>query len=110
MTGGVVVVLGPTGRNFAAGMSGGIALVLDETGTFAGRCNTDTVSLEVPTDEDAEVLWRLLVCHREHTASAVAARVLAAWPASAELFVKVMPHDLKRVLGRDDRFVGAAHA
>ena len=110
MTGGVVVVLGPVGPNFGAGMSGGIALVLDEPGTFAAVCNTDTVSLEAPTDEDAEALWRLLVRHEELTGSAVAARTLAAWPASAELFVKVMPHDLRRALGRGERLVEAANA
>ncbi len=109
MTGGVVVVLGPVGRNFAAGMSGGIALVLDEPGTFAAVCNNETVSLEAPTDEDAEALRRLLERHEELTGSAVAARILAAWPASAELFVKVMPHDLRRALGRGERLVEAAN-
>jgi glutamate synthase domain-containing protein 3 len=110
MTGGAVVVLGPAGLNFGAGMSGGIALVLDESGTFAAVCNTDTVSVEAPADEDAEALWRLLVRHEELTGSAVAARILAAWPASAELFVKVMPHDLRRVLGSEARLAEAASA
>ena len=94
MTGGAVVVLGPTGRNFAAGMSGGVAYVLDEEGAFAGRCIRELVGLE-PVEDDAE-LRALVEEHRERTGSAVAARLLADWDASR--FVKVMPHDYRRAL------------
>ncbi len=101
MTGGRVVVLGLTGRNFAAGMSGGIAYVLDEDGTFARRCNTGMVGLEAPSYEDASELRALVSEHAERTDSPVAARVLVEWDEllAAGAFVKVMPHDYKRVLG-----------
>jgi glutamate synthase domain-containing protein 3 len=97
MTGGTVAVLGRTGRNFAAGMSGGIAYVYDEDGTFASRCNRDLVGLDDPLDEDDLATVRALVEeHLERTGSAVAERVLADWDAAP--FVKVMPHDYKRAL------------
>src|SRR5581483_12437355 len=98
MTGGVAVVLGPTGRNFAAGMSGGIAYVLDLDGGFAGRCNRELVALEPLEDEDAELVRGLAEEHLERTGSAVAARVLADWEAARERFVKVIPHDYRRAL------------
>jgi glutamate synthase (NADPH/NADH) large chain/glutamate synthase (ferredoxin) len=96
MTGGRVVVLGPTGRNFAAGMSGGIAYVLDEDGRFAARCNMQLVALEALQDDDEELVRALLTEHLERTGSPVAERVLAEW--NATRFVKVMPHDYKRAL------------
>ena len=84
MTGGRVVILGSTGLNFAAGMSGGIAYVLDESGDFAERCNTEMVDLDpVETDEDIQELRQLIEAHRELTGSAVATRVLADWPGRA---------------------------
>ncbi|HEV2592576.1 MAG TPA: glutamate synthase large subunit [Gaiellaceae bacterium] len=96
MTGGRVVVIGSTGRNFAAGMSGGIAYVLDEDGRFAARCNTQLVGLD-PVDADDETAVRaLLEEHRERTGSPVAERLLAEW--TPERFVKVFPHDFKRAL------------
>ncbi len=98
MTGGIVVVLGRTGRNFAAGMSGGIAYVLDEDGGFAGRCNTELVGLEPIEDDDVDALKALVAEHGERTGSTVAARVLADWDAVAPRFVKVLPHDFKRAL------------
>ncbi len=100
MTGGRVVVLGPTGRNFAAGMSGGIAYVLDEDGTFARRCNMGMVGLEAPSPGDASELRALVAEHADRTDSPVAARALAEWDAllAAGAFVKVMPHDYARVL------------
>jgi glutamate synthase domain-containing protein 3 len=104
MTGGVVVVLGRTGRNFAAGMSGGIAYVLNEDGGFAGRCNLAMVGLEVvdgmPHDEstDAYELHRLLTMHRDHTGSKQAEKILEAFEDYQKLFVKVMPNDYRRVL------------
>jgi glutamate synthase domain-containing protein 3 len=94
MTGGLVVVLGPTGRNFAAGMSGGIAYVLDDDGTFATRCNAELVALEEPEPDDVGLLRGLIGEHRRHTGSPVADRVLEEWPR----FVKVMPHDYKAAL------------
>jgi len=100
MTGGRVVVLGPTGRNFAAGMSGGIAYVLDEDGTFARRCNMGMVGLETPDEADAAELRALIEEHARRTDSPVAARVLAEWDKllARGAFVKVMPHDYRRVL------------
>jgi glutamate synthase domain-containing protein 3 len=98
MTGGRVVVLGRTGRNFAAGMSGGIAYVLDEDGGFAGRCNTELVGLDPLEDDDVEALRALVEEHAERTGSTVAARVLADWEQVLPRFVKVMPHDYKRAL------------
>jgi glutamate synthase (NADPH/NADH) large chain/glutamate synthase (ferredoxin) len=100
MTGGRVVVLGPTGRNFAAGMSGGVAYVLDEEGTFAERCNMGMVGFEVLAEADAIELRAMVEEHRRRTDSPIAARVLEQWEAllSRRAFVKVMPHDYKRVL------------
>ncbi len=100
MTGGCVVVLGPTGRNFAAGMSGGIAYVLDEEGRFAGRCNMGMVGFEIPSPEDEAELKALVEEHALRTQSPVAVRVLEGWQALLQkgVFVKVMPHDYKRVL------------
>jgi glutamate synthase (NADPH/NADH) large chain/glutamate synthase (ferredoxin) len=98
MTGGRVVVLGRTGRNFAAGMSGGIAYVLDEDGGFRARCNFELVGLEEVGEADAEELRALVEEHAAHTGSAVAGRLLADWAGSLPRFVKVMPHDYKRAL------------
>jgi glutamate synthase (NADPH) large chain len=98
MTGGRVVVLGPTGRNFGAGMSGGIAYVWDPHGTFGANLNGEMVDLDDCAED--EVLWlsELLERHSAETDSQVAARILAGWPRSAGQFVKVMPRDYKRVL------------
>ena len=98
MTGGRVVVLGPTGRNFAAGMSGGVAYVLDEAGDFPRRCNTQMVGLEKLDAEDESTLKAILGEHAINTRSTRAASILADWPRFAPLFVKVMPRDYKRVL------------
>jgi glutamate synthase domain-containing protein 3 len=107
MTGGVVVVLGPTGRNFAAGMSGGLAFVLDLWGRFGGGadglCNTEMVGLEpLEAPEDIAVVRRLLHQHFDWTGSPLAPRVLAHWPHYQSRFVKVMPHDLKRALEAEE--------
>jgi hypothetical protein len=93
-----VIVLGPTGRNFAAGMSGGIAYILDREGSFASRCNTEMVDLEGPSEDDLEEVRALVEEHRERTGSEVAARVLEDWDALRGTWVKVMPEDYKRVL------------
>jgi glutamate synthase domain-containing protein 3 len=99
MTGGCVVVLGPTGRNFAAGMSGGIAYVWDPNGDFLTRCNLGTVELEkVEAAADKAELHNLLSLHHRYTGSTVAKKVLDSWPESLGQFVKVMPTDYKRVL------------
>jgi glutamate synthase (NADPH/NADH) large chain len=98
MTGGRVVVLGRTGRNFGAGMSGGIAYVLDVDGRFRSRLNDEMVSLEELDAEDREFLHDVVSRHRDLTGSAVAERLLASWAASVSRFRKVMPTDFKRVL------------
>ncbi len=98
MTGGKVVVLGPTGRNFAAGMSGGVAYVLDEEGDFAVRCNAQMVGLEKPESEEVEELRQLVKRHADLTKSQKAFKVLALWDEMVPKFVKVMPKDYKRVL------------
>jgi glutamate synthase domain-containing protein 2/glutamate synthase domain-containing protein 3 len=99
MTGGVVVVLGETGRNFAAGMSGGVAFVLDEEDRFESLCNRDMVGLEaVGSEEDVELLRGMVERHLEWTDSERARRVLKDWDELLPKFVKVMPDDLKRVL------------
>jgi glutamate synthase domain-containing protein 3 len=102
MTGGTVVVLGKTGRNFAAGMSGGIAYVLDEQGDFGKlRCNTEMVELEQLTDEQEMARVRALVeNHRRLTGSPVASHVMRHWDALVQRFVKVMPTDYKKALER----------
>jgi glutamate synthase (ferredoxin) len=99
MTGGRAVIIGRTGRNFAAGMSGGIAYVLDEEGDFHTRCNMEMVGLEpLEEPEDLDLVRGLLERHVEYTGSTVAQRLLADWPAAAKKFVKVMPTDYRRVL------------
>ena len=99
MTGGRVVVLGATGRNFAAGMSGGIAYILDEPGDFASRCNREMVTLEKLDDaEEIQVVRQLVEQHLASTGSQRAARILAGWPQFVTQFVKVLPQDYARVL------------
>jgi glutamate synthase (NADPH) large chain len=98
MTGGRVVVLGSTGRNFGAGMSGGIAYVYDRDGTFDDRLNTEMVQLEQLDDDDREWLRSTVERHGELTGSAVSKRLLAAWNVEISRFRKVMPTDYKRVL------------
>jgi glutamate synthase (NADPH/NADH) large chain len=128
MTGGVAVVLGPTGRNFAAGMSGGIAYVLDEAGDFESRLNKEMVGLEAIVADpgslaelskqngnvvvaletvladmsarDAERLHALIVRHAHYTNSARAQTILAAWATWLPKFKKVMPHEYRRALAQ----------
>jgi glutamate synthase (NADPH/NADH) large chain len=101
MTKGIAVILGRTGRNFAAGMTGGIAYVLDHTGEFvAVCCNRTDVDLEPATDpKDVELLHRLISRHAELTGSQQAKLILQNWEATLPKFVKVFPHEYKRVLG-----------
>ena len=123
MTGGVVVVLGPTGRNFAAGMSGGIAYVYDEDGTFSQRCNTSMVALERVLAEadqlraekelvasgkgrmlhagqtDEALLRALIERHLQFTGSTLALAILDDWETARGRFTKVFPHEYRRALG-----------
>ena len=98
MTGGRIVIIGPTGRNFAAGMSGGIAYVLDQDQTFKKRCNPGMIALETVADDDDLLLQHLLTQHIKLTGSIVAQKLLAQWNKTRSQFVKVMPRDYKRVL------------
>lgn len=101
MTGGKVVVLGKTGRNFAAGMSGGIAYVYDPENKFSnGLCNTETIEFENISEEDAAELKAIIEKHVLYTESKKGARLLANWNASLDNFVKVMPIEYKRALER----------
>jgi len=99
MTGGRVVVLGRTGRNFAAGMSGGIAYVLDADGDFERRCNREMVDLEpLIESDDVDFLQVAIMTHVRLTGSRHAERLLAEWASMHRRFVKVMPRDYKRAL------------
>ena len=116
MTGGTVVVLGVTGRNFAAGMSGGIAYVLDVDGQFGKRCNTAMVALEPLLTEseqqgkvskdlwhmgqaDEAIVQRLIQAHARYTGSAQAKDIIARWTELRPKFVKIFPHEYRRALG-----------
>jgi glutamate synthase (NADPH/NADH) large chain len=101
MTGGRVVVLGRTGRNFAAGMSGGVAYVLDVDRRFQTRCNTGLVDLEAIEDSDEELLKLLITRHIQATGSDHASKLLLHWSHTREQFVKIMPRDYKRVLAAE---------
>jgi glutamate synthase domain-containing protein 3 len=98
MTGGRVVVLGPTGRDFAAGMSGGVAYVLDEDGGFAARCNLDLVVFDALDEHDMGELRALVAEHAARTGSPVAERMLAGWEAAVGRIVKVIPTAYKAAL------------
>ena len=98
MTGGRVVVLGPTGRNFAAGMSGGVAYVYDPQSVFGAKVNYELVELESLSSTDLDELKAILTMHVTETDSAVATKVLAGWATESANFRKVMPRDYKRVL------------
>lgn len=99
MTGGRVVVLGETGRNFAAGMSGGIAYVYDPEGSFVSRCNLEMVLLErVEDQKEADQLFRMIQQHSIYTDSVPAQQVLADWDQALHRFVRVIPKDYKRMI------------
>jgi glutamate synthase domain-containing protein 3 len=98
MTGGRVVILGPTGRNFAAGMSGGFAFVWDPDRTLFTRCNTELVDLDPLDDEDVDWLRGIITLHLEETGSHVAERLLSKWWRDVGAFIKIFPKDYKRVL------------
>jgi glutamate synthase (NADPH/NADH) large chain/glutamate synthase (ferredoxin) len=110
MTGGRAVILGPTGRNFAAGMSGGLAYVLDEDGTFRARVNPSMLDqLEEMTESDAIEVHELVTEHFHRTGSPVAERVLSSWASLRSKFVKVFPADYKRVLAELETEEQRAH-
>jgi glutamate synthase domain-containing protein 3 len=98
MTGGRVVVLGPTGRNFAAGMSGGIAYVYEKYNEFPERCNLAMVELERLNAEDKKSIRNMLQKHFQYTRSSIAKGILGDFRNEARRFVKVMPKEYKRVL------------
>jgi glutamate synthase (NADPH/NADH) large chain len=98
MTGGKVVILGPTGRNFAAGMSGGVAYVYDPAGALGDNLNAEMVDLDEMDDDDIDWLRGMIQAHVDATDSAVGQRVLSDWENELKNFVKVMPRDFKRVL------------
>jgi len=102
MTGGRVVVLGPTGRNFAAGMSGGVAYVFDADGQFIPRCNKEMVGLTVLSlvedPEEAAAVRAMIEKHVHWTQSAHGRRILERWTELLPKFVRVLPHDYRRVV------------
>ena len=98
MTGGKAVILGPTGRNFGAGMSGGIAYIYDKEGVFSKKCNNETFEIEELIGEDEKDLKDLISKHLNYTESDVASFILGDWNNQREKFIKVMPTDYKRVL------------
>jgi glutamate synthase domain-containing protein 3 len=101
MTGGCAVILGTTGVNFGAGMSGGIAYVYDEAGNFDNQCNLDTLDLElVDSEDDKTKLRELLEKHLDYTGSPKAAQILSSWDLSLPRFIKVFPMEYKRALGK----------
>lgn len=100
MTGGMVIILGKTGKNFAAGMSGGIAFVYNPERKFEQKVNTEMVDLDAMTKEDLKMLKQMIHNHMVYTKSAVATEILENWEDAKKLFVKVMPRDYKAVLER----------
>jgi len=99
MTGGKAIVLGKTGRNFGAGMSGGVAYVYDVNGDFASKCNMEMIELEkVHATSEVDELKAMVEAHQLKTGSTVAAGLLENWDAALEKFVKVIPTDYKRML------------
>jgi glutamate synthase domain-containing protein 3 len=109
MTGGRVVILGPTGRNFGAGMSGGIAYVYDVDRGFSARCNTELVDLETLTEDDDAEVRGLIGEHAQRTGSLVARNLLSQWERGGrDRFLKVMPRDYKRALAEQAAAAAAA--
>ena len=107
MTGGVSIILGLTGKNFAAGMSGGIAYIYDPTGVFPPKCNKESVALyKIVDHEDITFLHNILADFEAKTGSLVAGKILATWPRSLVSFIKVLPNEYKRVLEEQKRLAG----
>jgi len=106
MTGGVAVVLGPTGRNFAAGMSGGIAFVYDKEDCFGISFNDGMADMETVTEsDDIKILKGLIEDHKKYTGSTPATKILEDWDVALKKFKKVMPRDYRRVLEERKRRV-----
>lgn len=102
MTGGIAVLLGLTGRNFAAGMTGGIAYIYDPTGVFPSKCNQDSVGIyKLVEGSDSRYLHEILIEFYENTKSEVTKEILDNWPHSISSFIKVLPHDYRRVLEQE---------
>ncbi|HEY2146491.1 MAG TPA: glutamate synthase subunit alpha, partial [Pirellulales bacterium] len=110
MTGGRAIILGETGRNFAAGMSGGVAFVLDETGGFPRLVNREMVELEEPTSEDLDYIHSMVRRHIEYTGSTRGQYVIENWDRLVGKFVKIMPTDYKRALAEMRKAAEAAAA
>ena len=111
MTGGTAVILGGTGRNFAAGMSGGLAFVFDQKGEFRDQCNLDMVNLyQVEDHKDLSQLHTLIKNHLEYTGSATAKYILDEWKELSGKFVKVFPKDYQRVLEENAKKQGTVTA
>jgi glutamate synthase (NADPH/NADH) large chain len=100
MTGGRIVVLGETGKNFGAGMSGGIAYVYNPDGKFEAHCNMGMVDLDPLDAEDQSVLKGLIEEHMAYTGSTVASGILSEWESQVKMFTKVIPFDYKAVLNK----------
>jgi len=98
MTGGRVIVLGETGKNFAAGMSGGIAYVFEDGYDFAQRCNTEMVDLEYPEEDDFNFIYMMLEKHHRYTNSVKAIELMSQWEMSRSKFVKVIPREYKKIM------------
>ena len=98
MTGGLAIILGETGKNFAAGMSGGIAFIYDKAKSFVEKCNQELVDLDPLSDEDQLLLKQMIENHKKFTNSALATEILANWNNNFGYFIKVMPRDYKRVI------------
>ena len=110
MTGGRVVVLGPTGRNFAAGMSGGIAYVLDDYDDFAGHCNTEMVDLMPLNEDDLQEVRGLVERYEHYTQSPLGREILDGWQVRSQRFVKVFPRDYRRMLESLERARQSGHS
>ncbi len=111
MTGGRVIILGKTGKNFAAGMSGGIAYIFDETGEFSELCNMEMVKLGKIEDElEIEFVKNQIFRHLELTESSIATRILLDWEESLAKFVRVIPEDYRRVIETQNRFLDEGYS
>ena len=112
MTGGVALILGEVGMNFAAGMSGGVAYVYDAFGTLASRCNKDMVDLKAPTADELELIRKLVEEHVARTQSPRGIKMLYRFREVSKSFVKVIPRDYERVLGyvEEGESRGMSHA
>ncbi len=107
MTGGTVLILGATGRNFAAGMSGGIAYIYDLHGDFSDKCNPEMVDLDPLDQDDVEIVQQLLEEHFTSTNSTVAKFLLSDFDNQRARFIKVFPRDYKSVLAKQKSGIAA---